>query len=318
MSVTQATPIALTIVIVNWNTAALLGDCLATIARETTRLAHEIIVVDNASTDGSAGMMRDAFPYVRLLEAPSNVGYAAGNNLALSRARGRYVALLNPDTLVHERALERLVDALEAMPLAGAVGPALRHPQGRYAVRNGGWQPTIGTIAAHYSGLSRSGSRYLRGLHLMDDRRQRVGWLSGACLVVRREVVAAVGPLHEEWFLYAEDVEWCDRIARAGWELWYEPSATIIHLDRQSTGQRGATFSTLWARGLHEHYRRRTGAGAVRLFVFDCTLAAGIFSRALLYFARALSPRQRALWLTEAYSFARAAQMLLRLPRSAR
>ena len=318
MSDTVTPPPILSIVIVNWNTGALVRDCLATIARETTQVPYEIIVVDNASTDGSVELLRREYPAIQLISAQGNIGYAAGNNLALPRARGKYVALLNPDTLIHDRALERLVGALERTPRAGAVGPALRHPQGRYAIRNGGWQPTLGTIMAHYAGLSRLSAERIHGVHLTNDHRQRLGWLSGACLVVRRATIAAAGPLHEGWFLYAEDVEWCDRITRAGWELWYEPDAIVVHLDRQSTGQRGGAFSTLWARGLREHYRRRTSAGPLRLLIFDTMLAGGILTRALLYLVRATDHRQRNLWLSEAHSFSRAALMILRLPKSKR
>ncbi len=306
----------LSIIIVNWNTGELLRDCLRSIARETAAVAHEIIVVDNASTDGSAELVRREFPAVRLIASGANRGYAAGNNLALPIARGDFLALLNPDTLIADRALERLVDFLIARPQAGAVGPQLLDPAGRYAIRNGGWQPTLGTILAHASGVSRLTSGRVRGLHTIADRRQRVGWLSGACLVVRRATAESVGPLHEDWFLYAEDVEWCDRIGRCSWELWYEPAACVVHLDRSSTRQRGGRFSTLWIQGLHHHYARRTRAGRPRLLLFDAILAAGLLSRTPFYLARAIAPRragQRPEWRAEAESFARGAYEVVRL-----
>lgn len=308
------TPPRLSIIIVNWNTGSLLRDCLRSVGRETPALPHEVIVVDNASTDGSADLLRREFPAVRLIASATNRGYAGGNNLALPEARGAYLALLNPDTILEDRALERLVAFLDRHPPAGAVGPALRHPAGRYAIRNGGWQPTIGTLLAHYAGLSRLWPARIRGLHLVTDWPQRVGWLSGACLVVRRAAALQAGPLYEDWFMYAEDVEWCDRLAALGWDLWYEPAARVIHLDRQSTAQREARFSTLWAQGLHHHYVRRSAAPRPRVILFDAILAAGLLSRALLYLMRAArSPRGRAAWRGEARSFARAAGEVIRL-----
>ena len=303
----------LTIIIVNWNTAAPLRDCLRSVARETPDLSHRVIVVDNASDDGSAEMVRREFPGVELIIAPANLGYAGGNNLALPLVSGEYVALLNPDTVVEDRALERLVAFLDAHPAAGATGPRLRHPAGRYAIENGGWQPSIGTLFNHYSGLSRLAKRRLRGLHLIGDERRRVGWLSGACLVVRSAAARAAGPLLEEWFMYAEDVEWCDRLAARGWELWYEPAASILHLDRQATNQRDPTFSTLWARGLHHHYVRRSRPSRPRLLLFDAVLIGGLLSRAALYRARAVRRPAEAHWRGEARSFVRAAGEIARL-----
>lgn len=304
---------ALTVIIVNWNTAALLRDCLRSVARETPELPHRVIIVDNASTDDSVAMIRREFPEVELIFAPANLGYAGGNNLALPLVAGEYVALLNPDTVIEDRALEKLVAFLDAHPRAGAAGPCLRHPAGRYAIENGGWQPTIGTLFAHYSGLSRLAPRRVRGLHLIGQERRRVGWLSGACLVVRSAAARAAGPLLEEWFMYAEDVEWCDRLASRGWELWFEPAASVLHLDRQATGQREATFSTLWAQGLHRHYVRRSRPARPQLLLFDAILIGGLLSRAAIYGLRSLRRPAERQWRAEARSFARAAWEIARL-----
>jgi GT2 family glycosyltransferase len=306
-------PAALTVIVVNWNTAALLRECLRSVARETAGLPHRVIVVDNASTDGSAAMVRAEFPEVELIAAEANLGYAGGNNRALPLVGGEYVALLNPDTVVEDRALERLVAFLDAHPAAGAVGPRLRHPAGRYAIENGGWQPAIGTLFAHYSGLSRLLPGRVRGLHLIGRERRRVEWLSGACLVARSAAARAAGPLLEEWFMYAEDVEWCDRLAARGWELWFEPGASVLHLDRQATGQRGATFSTLWAQGLHRHYVRRSRPDRLRVLLFDAILSGGLLSRAAIYGARAMRRPAEAHWRAEARSFVRAAGEIARL-----
>ncbi|MFN8516396.1 MAG: glycosyltransferase, partial [Chloroflexia bacterium] len=232
---------------------------------------------------------------------------------ALPLVTSEYVALLNPDTVVEDRALERLVAFLDGHPAAGAVGPRLRHPAGRYAIENGGWQPTIGTVFAHYSGLSRLLPGRVRGLHVIGAERRRVGWLSGACLVVRGAAARAAGPLLEEWFMYAEDVEWCDRLAARGWELWFEPGASVLHLDRQATGQRGATFSTLWAQGLHRHYVRRARPGRLRVLLFDAILCGGLLSRAAVYGVRAIRRPGEAHWRAEARSFVRAAGEIARL-----
>lgn len=290
----------LSVIIVNWNSGALLRECVASIERETNA-TYEVLVVDNASTDGSANRIASDFRNATLVSAPENLGFAGGANYVLPRAVGEYIALLNPDTLVLDGALDRLVHFLEVHPGAGAVGPKLLHPSGRYRVLNGGWQPTIWSAFAHYSGLTRL-LPALHGLHTTRDVAQRVGWLSGACLMVRRAASEAAGPLHEGWFMYAEDVEWCDRISR-DWDLWYLPEAVVAHLDRQSTKRRGRAFATLWARGLHLHYVRRCRPNRVRLLAFDAILAAGLASRACVYAGRALVARKRDPWLAEAIDF---------------
>lgn len=303
-------PPRLSIAIVNWNSGAQLRDCLTTI-QCATRSTYEVVVVDNASDDGSATGVDAEFPYVSVLANAENLGFAAGTNLALPRAQGEFIVLLNPDTLVTHAALDRLADFLTSHPRAGAAGPDLPHPNGRYHVRNGGWQPSIGSVFAHYSGLSRLAPG-LRGLHTTRPVAQRVGWLSGACLMVRRAAADSAGPLHEGWFMYAEDVEWCDRIGRH-WELWYLPAVKVAHLDRQSTRRRGRRFSTLWAIGLHRHYVRRARPGRAALLVFDAIVAAGLLSRACLYAARAALAWRREPWWPEARDFAHGARDLIAL-----
>lgn len=300
----------LSIAIVNWNSGAHLRDCLSTIERET-RTPYEVLILDNASCDGSAKGIETGYSNVSVLWSSTNLGFATGVNLLLPRAQGDYVVLLNPDTLILHRALDRLADFMVAHPSAGAVGPTLRHPTGRYQVQNGGWQPTIWTVLAHYSGLTRLVPG-LHGLHTTRDTTQRVGWLSGACLMVRREAVTMAGPLHEDWFLYGEDVEWCDRIGR-DWELWYLSEAKVLHLDRQSTKRRGRAFSTLWAVGLHHHYVRRGRPNRLQLLAFDTCMAAGLLSRACLYAGRAVWSRRTDPWLPEAVDFVHGAWDLIRL-----
>ena len=275
----------LTIIILNWNTCDLLRDCLDSVLRDPAAGSWQVVVVDNASTDGSAAMVRERFPEVELVTNSENVGFARANNRALGLARGRHMVLLNADTVVLDRALSRLLSYLERHPAVGAVGPALVQPDGSLPIVTAGHQPTIGRMLAQALALPRLLPARLAppALHLAsrgDSRPRSVEWLSGACLMVRRAVIEQVGPLSEAWFLYAEDLEWCDRIGRAGWGLVYLPACRVVHYERASVKQATPQTSTLWLRALYEHYARRCRASRPRRATFAATMALGWLLRA--------------------------------------
>jgi GT2 family glycosyltransferase len=219
----------LSVIIVNWNTRELLADCLCSIEdfqSSIFNLQSEVIVVDNASSDSSAAMVREQFPWVRLRENVGNVGFARANNQGISQATGRYVLLLNPDTVVMPGALAALVGFLEAHPQVGVVGPTLLDRDRRIQLS---WAkfPTL------WSELT-TGHRRDRKPFLSGDAYE-VDWLAGACLLVRRGAIDAAGLLDERFFLYSEETDWCLRIQRAGWRIAYYPSAKVVHLEGSST-----------------------------------------------------------------------------------
>ena len=228
-----ATP-ELSIIVVNWNTRDLLRDCLAALyAADLPRLT-EIIVVDNASTDGSAAMVLAEFPEVDLLVSERNLGYARANNQALKRARGRHVLLLNSDTRVSPPAIRLLMCLMDAHPNAGACAPRLVTTNGVAQPFAYGGEPTLIYL------LRRAVVRWLLRRDLHDWERpevHEVDWASGACLLVRRDALDAVGPLDESMFMYFEDVDWCLRLRKLGWRVLVQPEAVVTHIGGQSLRQ---------------------------------------------------------------------------------
>lgn len=227
----------LSVLILSWNTAALLADCVGTVNDGARGLAYEVIVIDNASTDGSAEMIAAEYPDVKLIRNRENVGYTRGNNQGLAVSSGRYVLLLNSDTLVKPQALTQLVEFMERNSTVGAVSPRLLLPNGEPQAFAFGGDPSIGYL------IKRGVYRLLlqRPLHDWHTTQiQTVDWVSGACLLVRREVIDQVGGLDEHIFMYFEDADWCRRIRLAGWQVMFNPHIAIVHLGGQSLKQNPA------------------------------------------------------------------------------
>jgi N-acetylglucosaminyl-diphospho-decaprenol L-rhamnosyltransferase len=218
------------VVVVNYQTDSLLQTCLESLEGSPAR---EVIVVDNSATLRKAGFP-ERFPRVQFVENRENVGFAAASNQGLLRARGRNLLLLNPDTVVHKGALEVLEGHLDDHPSVGAVGPRLLNPDGtlQYSCRRFPGYLTI--FFGRYSLLTRllpgnSISRRYLYLDWSHDSVSEVDWLSGACLMVRRDVLERIGPLDEAYFLFVEDMDWCRRIRDAGLSIVYLPGATVTH-----------------------------------------------------------------------------------------
>jgi N-acetylglucosaminyl-diphospho-decaprenol L-rhamnosyltransferase len=232
----------LSVVTVSYNTRELLRECLASVFSTLgPRLRHEVIVVDNASSDGSVAMIRDSFPQVRVLANPENVGFAAGSNQGLEESSGRYVILLNPDTVASPGALERMVALMEEQGDVGIVGPKLIYPDGEFQHSAFAF-PTLSMIFLDFFPLhhrllnSRLNGRYPRALY---EKGQPfpIDHPLGAALMVRRSVLDEVGSLDESFFMYCEEIDWCMRIKRAGWRILCCPRAEIVHYVAQSTSQ---------------------------------------------------------------------------------
>ena len=229
----------LSVVVVSYNTRALLVACLRSLYAQTTSLHMEVIVVDNASSDGSCDAVRSEFPNVHLLANGTNTGFAAGSNQGIRRSTGEYVLLLNPDTVILDRAIERLMAYLEAHGEVGACGPQLRFPDGQYQ-RNAYPLPSIVGALYELSALFARSETLERALapDWVDraEESRSVGYLSGACLLVRRPCLEAVGVLGEGFHMYGEDVDWCTRMWHGGWQVHYVHDAAVVHYLGASTG----------------------------------------------------------------------------------
>jgi GT2 family glycosyltransferase len=274
----------LSIVIVSYNTRQLLKECLdsvyASLAEST--LTGQVIVVDNASRDGSAAMVREHFPQVRLIANEENRGFAAANNQAL-RAIGygtgdtphpqppKYVMLLNPDTILRRNSanvsgsgLTTLVRFMDENPWAGACGARLIHSDGRFQHSAFAF-PTLFQVFLDFFPInyrltdSRLNGRYPRRLYQAGEPFP-IDHPLGATLMMRQEVIEQVGLLDERFFIYCEEIDWCLRIKAAGWSIWCVPEAEIVHHVAQSTGQfRDEMFVALWKSRyqlFEKHYSR--------------------------------------------------------------
>jgi GT2 family glycosyltransferase len=226
-----------TIAIVSLNTRELLAGCLRSVMA-TTRLVFDVHVVDNGSSDGSTKMVAVDFPEVRLTGNGSNRGFAAANNCAIREADSRYVLLLNPDTLVSPETVGDLVSFMDDHPDVGICGPKILFPDGRF--QSCGYRfPTLLSEVRQ----SRNVNKVLR-LLIGDEPPLRVepvpfdvDWVDGACLLIRQDVIRDVGVLDEQFFLYAEELDWCFRTRRAGWRICAVPDVEMIHHQGQTSGQ---------------------------------------------------------------------------------
>ena len=231
------TPV-LSIIIANYNGHDVLADCLVSIYNNPPQASFEVLVVDDASSDGSAEMVQAQFPQVRLLQNETNVHYGRSNNQALERAQGQYVYLLNNDTQMLPQALDTLLAFLQAHPAVGAVGSKLLNADGSI-------QASVKTLPSLTSGLFGARSFITKLfprnplsrqhlLHLSRDMSKPfpAGYVSSASVMIRREVVQAVGGLDER-LSYHVDADYCKRIWDAGWEVYYLPAASVIHFNHK-------------------------------------------------------------------------------------
>lgn len=230
----------LTIAIVNWNTGRFLGCCLDSISGQPSDLACEMVVVDNASSDGSTAAI-SAFPKVRLILNQENLGFARASNQALQEAHGRYFLLLNPDTEVRPGALEAMVTFMDEHPDAGALGCQLLNPNGTIQVSCGHF-PNLANMALESLGLSRLYPKSKRVARFKmtywsHDEEREVDQPSGACLMIRRAAWEQVGPLDERFFMYFEEVDLCYRLKKAGWRIFFTPRAQVVHYGGGSSRQ---------------------------------------------------------------------------------
>jgi len=274
-------PPDLSIVIVSWNVRELLRRCLDSIYPSPNRggekrersLTTEVIVVDNASADGSAALITAEFPQVRLIANAENRGFTGGNNQGIAISRGRYVMLLNPDTEVVGDALAAMVAYMDSRPEVGALGPQLLYPDGSVQSSRRRF-PTFGTALFESTWLQPWAPPGLLERYYVLDRRDdeisEVDWVMGACLVVRREVIEQVGGLDEGFFMYSDEPDWCRRIKDAGWKVVYFPDARVIHHEGKSSEQvvpaRHIYFQTSKVRYFRK-YHGPLAAGVLRFFL---------------------------------------------------
>jgi hypothetical protein len=259
------------IIIVSFNTCEELEQCLATLCDHPPRVPHEVVVVDNASTDGTAAAVRERWPGVRLIEAGRNLGFAGANNIGIRAVESELVLLLNSDTLVPAGAIDALVSELRRRPDLAAMGPRIVDRRGRAELSFGPMmgpfnelrQKILVTLHAREVGaVSRLVERRTR-------RAQHPDWISGACLLVRRADALAAGLLDERYFLYAEDVDFCAALRALGKGIGFTPAAEIVHLRGASRKRRPVATEAAYRRSQLAFYAKHhpRWAGVLRLYL---------------------------------------------------
>ncbi len=259
----------LSVIIVSWNTRELLLGCLRSLPWREPGLRLEVIVVDNASSDGSVAAVEEAFPDATVIRLDTNAGFAAGNNAGMRRARGRYIALINSDVLVLPGCLESLVAYIDRHPEVGIAGPKILWPDGRLqdSCRRfpGLWNNFCQTTGLRTLFPTRA---FFSGEHMMyfkHDRIVAVDYLVGCFLLVRHEMINDIGLMDERFFMYAEEVDWCKRAATGGWDVVFYPDASAIHYGRASSSKDPTRFALIQQRSVLKYWQKHHHPAAVAL-----------------------------------------------------
>lgn len=291
------------ILILNYNTCRLTMDCIRSVFDSVTNYSYEIILIDNHSHDDSVETISREYPGVLLIANQENVGFARGNNQGMDVASGRYVLLLNSDTVVRKDTLETMVAFMDTRADLGASGCKIILPDGSLdkACKRGFPTPSASFYYAFgFSKLFPDRPRfngYQLG-YLDPDEAYPIDCLVGAFMLVRRETIAQVGGLDEEFFMYGEDLDWCYRIKEAGWGIYYYPETSIVHLKGGSARRRPFKIVYEFHRAMilfhRKHYSRQYNSminGAVYAGV-GVKFAISLLRNALIFHKAVPSPAQ--------------------------
>ena len=269
----SARSLDLSVSIVNTNSRELLLACLESLAP----VEAEIVVLDNASEDGSAAAVRERFPHVRVIEQEHRAGFGSNHNTVIRATTGRYVYVLNEDTTANDWSFERITEYLDAHPQVAALGPRLVYPDGR--LQDSAWRfptPLVSTMGL--ATLGQLGVKQSKGASV-----RPVDWVMGAALVLRREALDQVGLFDEDFFLYSEEVDLQTRLRQAGWETHYFPELTVVHHESQfSAGIPERRINEMW-RSRHRYWRKhhsRMGARVAALATGSQYAARALLSQA--------------------------------------
>jgi GT2 family glycosyltransferase len=279
----------LSVCIVNWNTREHLRNCLRSIYEDAPAAACQVIVVDNASSDDSVAMVDSEFPQVRLIASTENLGFARANNRAFAVAEGRYLLMLNPDTLVRPGTFDRLVAFADGSADAGVVGPKLLNPDG--SLQRSCWRgyPSLrmALVDALYLWRVAPNMSWVRQIEIPEDELKRVlevDHVLGAAMLVRADVYCRVGGMDEGIFLFLEETEWCFRIQNSGWKVYFVPDAQIVHIGQQSVHKNPErTLPELYGNYVR-FYRQHRSDSAVRIaalkgvIAMACLIRVGLWS----------------------------------------
>lgn len=285
------------VVIVNWNAGGALHACLGALFASEGGEPHQVILVDNASTDGSEAILASTYPAVEVIQNAKNVGFARAVNQGLRAARGQLVIILNPDVILWPSAVPRLLQFMATHPEAGVAGPRLLDPDGTVqgsARRDpSAWTALFGRSAPLTRLFPNNpvSQRELPALSVEGNVPIQVDWLSGACLVARRTAWEQVGLLDERFFLFWEDADWCLRFRQAGWGVYYVPAACGTHFVGVSRAGRRLGSILDFHLSAYRYYRKHRLLSAVHPLTM--LVGTGLLASLALRSVQALWPRRR-------------------------
>jgi GT2 family glycosyltransferase len=267
----------------------MLQNCLLSLPEAAGCTTYSVHVVDNASIDGSPEMVRTLFPDVHLIANSSNIGFARANNLILKSLASRCALLLNPDTEPYPHSIERLCLFMDAHPDAGACGPKLLNTDGSLQP-NGAFFPSLTRDFLAVTGLRRLANKRFE-ITMVNGRENfdilaQVDQISGACLMVKKEAIDRVGILDDRFFMFAEEVEWCFRLKKAGYNVYYVPDAHVTHHWMASVRQSGKAMNAQLYRSQLLYYQ--ITSGSLKAFIFRFILLLALIKNNCLYFGVAV------------------------------
>src|SRR6202007_26181 len=253
----------LSIVIICWNDLRVIRDCLRSIYEGTHETNFEVVVSDNGSVHGSVEFIRSHYPQVRIVENRQNLGFARGNNAGIRASRGEYVLILNPDTIIHDGALDKLVEFAERRSGAGAFGCRVLNPDGTYQV-SARLFPTVLRYWVSALGLSRLSSFFIYEEYprWRGDTERPIDWQSGCCVMFRGNLLKRLGGFDEQFFYHFEEVDLCRRVWNAGYPILFTPEAVITPLGGQSVSRFPIRFEIEKHRSRYRYFYKHFGPQA--------------------------------------------------------
>jgi len=269
--------IDLSIIIVNWNTKLMLAHCLRSVKDNLQDLQIETLVVDNGSTDGSTGMLRKDFPEVFLIENRENAGFAKASNQAIRLSQGTYILLLNSDAILQPDSVQKMIHVMGADRSIGIVGAGLVYPDGRSQASHGPL-PNFWIEVRGLFGLDK-----LHSEKVDHQVYKETGWVSGACMLIRRSLLDQIGLLDEAFFMFNEEIDLCYRSHKVGTKVVYVQSAIVIHSEGGSTGQSVQRIMRLYSGKLlyfYKHFGPNAERRLKRMMVI-ATISKGLIYRML-------------------------------------
>jgi GT2 family glycosyltransferase len=254
--------VKVSIVIVNWNVKEYLLQCLSSIRNNLNGYSHEVIVVDNSSSDGSNEAVLKEFPKVKLIVNSSNEGFAKANNKAIKESKGEFIILLNPDCLIKSNTIQKMVDFLTENPKCAILGPKLLN-------EDGSLQPSCRNFLTNWHlALSHLLFKFMpekyRGRLIYEysdhSHTREVDWIVGACIATRKNAIEEIGGLDETFFMFHEDTDWCYRFKKSGWKIIFYPDAEVIHYGNKSSEKKwGDSFIIKYLESKHKFIRKHYG-----------------------------------------------------------